>query len=125
MSSLSPSAAEDHTALALRTGKWSISAVVELRQGTRRFSELKRALAGISQKTLTATLRDLERDGLVSRTIFATIPPRVDYALTGLGQELLEIIDLYQAFALRNRMAMATARAQFDRVSAVRPRPMG
>src|SRR5215467_2633907 len=70
--------------------KWSVLVVVMLGDGPKRFNELRRAIATISQRMLTLTLRGLERDGLVSRTVFPTIPPRVDYELTELGGSLLE-----------------------------------
>ena len=69
--------------------KWSILVVSRLGAGAMRFSELRKVIGGISQKMLTTTLRNLERDGFVTRTAFATIPPRVDYELTDLGRELL------------------------------------
>src|SRR5262245_36434165 len=69
--------------------KWSVLIVKLLGGGPRRFNELRRLVGGISQRMLTLTLRSLERDGLVTRTAFATIPPRVDYALTPLGRSLL------------------------------------
>ncbi len=65
--------------------KWSVQVVVELGEGSRRFNELRRSVTGISQRMLTLTLRGLERDGLFKRTFYPTIPPRVDYQLTGLG----------------------------------------
>jgi DNA-binding HxlR family transcriptional regulator len=68
--------------------KWSVMLVMELNDGTRRFSELRRTLHGISQKMLTASLRGLERDGFITRTIHPTIPPKVEYRLTELGREL-------------------------------------
>ena len=68
--------------------KWSVLVIMMLGDGPRRFNELKRMIGGISQRMLTLTLRGLERDGLVKRTIFPTIPPRVDYELTDLGRGL-------------------------------------
>src|SRR4051794_27719365 len=70
--------------------KWSVLIVSRLGNGPMRFNELKRDIGGISQRMLTLTLRGLERDGLITRTVFPTIPPRVDYALTPLGCSLLE-----------------------------------
>src|SRR6187200_3063411 len=70
--------------------KWSVFVIMMLGGGPLRFNELKRMVGGISQRMLTLTLRGLERDGLVTRTVFPTIPPRVDYALTPLGRTLLE-----------------------------------
>lgn len=105
---------EDNNFLAMRTGKWTLVVVAELSTGTRRFNELRRAMDGISQKTLAATLRDLERDGFISRTAFATIPPRVDYTLTALGRDLLDLVDACRAFVVRNREAVEAARHSFD-----------
>ena len=68
--------------------KWSVLVVMKLSQGSQRFSELRDKIGGISQKMLTATLRGLERDGLLTRPIFPTNPPRVDYELTDLGRDL-------------------------------------
>src|ERR671925_1670674 len=70
--------------------KWTVLVVTVLGDGPKRFNELRRALGSISQRMLTLTLRGLERDGLVTRTVFPTIPPRVDYALTPLGCTLIE-----------------------------------
>src|ERR1700694_2672260 len=69
--------------------KWSVLVIALLGERGQRFSELKRAIEGISQRMLTLTLRQLERDGLVSRTVHATVPPRVDYALTPLGESVI------------------------------------
>jgi len=105
---------EDNSFLAMRTGKWTLVVVAELSVGTRRFNELRRSMDGISQKTLASTLRELERDGFISRTAFATIPPRVDYELTALGRDLLDLVDACRAFVARNRDAVASARQNFD-----------
>ncbi len=79
------------SAVLARVGdKWSVLIVSRLGNGTMRFNELRREIGGISQRMLTLTLRGLERDGLVTRTAFPTIPPRVDYALTPLGRSLLD-----------------------------------
>lgn len=69
--------------------KWAISIIIALADGSQRFSELKRTIENVSQKMLTVTLRNLERDGFVARTVTPTIPPRVDYELTALGRDLL------------------------------------
>lgn len=114
MSAASTGLAPDDDLLVVRPGKWTLTIVTLLRGETLRFNELKRRATGISQKTLTLTLRDLERDGFVSRTMFATIPPRVDYALTGLGQELLGLADGWRVFAARNRTLVEAARNRFD-----------
>ena len=73
--------------------KWSVFVIMMLGDGPKRFNEIKRMISGISQRMLTLTLRGLERDGLVTRTVFPTIPPRVDYELTLLGGELVELLD--------------------------------
>ncbi|MET3927548.1 helix-turn-helix domain-containing protein [Devosia sp. 2618] len=104
----------ENDVLMVRPGKWSLTVITLLRSGTLRFSELKRVADGISQKTLTVTLRELERDGFVTRTMFATIPPRVDYELTGLGQELLKLADGMLLFAARNGKEVLAARERFD-----------
>jgi DNA-binding HxlR family transcriptional regulator len=74
--------------LARMGDKWTVLVVMLLGEGPRRFSEIKRSVDGISQRMLTLTLRNLERDGMVTRTVTPTIPPRVDYALTDLGRSL-------------------------------------
>ena len=94
--------------------KWSVMIVMLLGPGPKRFNEIRRAINGISQRMLTLTLRGLERDGLVTRTIFPTIPPRVDYELTELGQSLRCPIDALGEWAFANRDAIDTARARFD-----------
>lgn len=95
--------------------KWSVMVVERLDGGTMRFSELLRAVDGVSQRMLTLTLRNLERDGLVTRTVHPTVPPRVDYALTPMGQTLTGPIDALWAWASDHRDAIARARAIFDK----------
>ena len=94
--------------------KWSVFVIMMLFDGPKRFNELKRSIGGISQRMLTLTLRGLERDGLVTRTVFPTIPPRVDYALTPLGRDLLQPVSALGAWAIRNQAKIARAREQFD-----------
>jgi DNA-binding HxlR family transcriptional regulator len=94
--------------------KWSVQIVGMLQDGPRRFSELRRSIEGISQRMLTLTLRGLERDGLISRSVEPTVPPRVDYELTPLGQTLLEPIIALGAWAAANRVAIQDARGRFD-----------
>jgi len=94
--------------------KWSVLVVMQLRNGPRRFSELRRALHGISQRMLTLTLRSLERDGLVSRAVTPSIPPRVDYDLTPLGQSLADPVGALGQWAIANRATIEGARAAFD-----------
>ena len=100
--------------------KWTILVVVELGQGARRFNEIRRALGSISQRMLTLTLRGLERDGLVTRTVFPTVPPRVDYELTKLGRSLLEPVSGIGLWARQNRMAIQQARERFDATATAR-----
>lgn len=94
--------------------KWSVLVVSRLGEGPLRFNELRRQIGGISQRMLTLTLRGLERDGLITRTVFPTIPPRVDYALTALGRDLLNPVSALGAWAIRNQPKIARAREQFD-----------
>jgi DNA-binding HxlR family transcriptional regulator len=94
--------------------KWSVLVVVMLGNGPKRFNELRRSIASISQRMLTLTLRCLERDGLVMRTMYPTIPPRVDYELTELGRSLLVPVEMLGAWARRNRSKIQQARLRFD-----------
>jgi len=94
--------------------KWTVLVVGVLGEGPKRFNELRRALGSISQRMLTLTLRGLERDGLVTRTVFPTIPPRVDYELTQLGHSLLEPVSRLGLWARQNRSAIEHARRRFD-----------
>jgi len=102
--------------------KWSVLIVTRLGAEPRRFNELKREIGGISQRMLTLTLRGLERDGLVTRTVFPTIPPRVDYQLTPLGRSLLEPVKALGDWALRNIGKIDAARAKFDAAASRRER---
>jgi len=94
--------------------KWSVLVVTRLGGGPLRFNELRRSIGGISQRMLTLTLRGLERDGLITRTVFPTVPPRVEYALTALGRDLLQPVSALGDWALRNQAKIARARDQFD-----------
>ena len=94
--------------------KWSVLVVTRLGGPPLRFNELRRSIGGISQRMLTLTLRGLERDGLITRTVFPTIPPRVEYALTALGRDLLQPVSALGDWALRNQGKIARARDQFD-----------
>jgi DNA-binding HxlR family transcriptional regulator len=94
--------------------KWSMLIVTLLGDGTIRFNELKRQVDGISQRMLTLTLRNLERDGLVTRTVFPTVPPRVEYSLTSLGRSLLEPITELGEWARRNTGRIQDAQRTFD-----------
>ena len=94
--------------------KWSVLVVAILGKGPLRFSELKRTIEGISQRMLTLTLRGLERDGLLTRTVTPTIPPRVDYELTRLGLTLLEPVSALARWAERHRTTITSARERYD-----------
>jgi DNA-binding HxlR family transcriptional regulator len=93
--------------------KWSLTVIHQL-GATRRFTELKRAIPGISQRMLTVTLRGLERDGLVSRTVHPVVPPRVDYELTPLGQTLLGTVCTLMTWAVEHGDEIDEARAAYD-----------
>ncbi|MCW2307473.1 winged helix-turn-helix transcriptional regulator [Rhodobium gokarnense] len=95
-------------------GKWSVLVIMLLRAHPLRFSELKRGIEGISQRMLTLTLRNLERDGLVTRTVTPSIPPRVDYELTDLGHSLAGPIEAVGTWAFRNMSRIEAAQARYD-----------
>jgi DNA-binding HxlR family transcriptional regulator len=97
--------------------KWSLLVVELLGGDVRRFSELRREIDGISQRMLTLTLRQLERDGLVTRTVHPVVPPRVDYELTALGASLLDAVAPLVTWARRHRDEIAGARAGYDRTA--------
>ncbi|MEO8175375.1 MAG: helix-turn-helix domain-containing protein [Sphingomicrobium sp.] len=94
--------------------KWSMLIVMILANGSRRFSELKREIDGISQRMLTLSLRGLERDGLVTRTVTPSIPPRVDYELTELGASLREPVQALGAWAIEHIACIRAAQERFD-----------
>ena len=94
--------------------KWSLLVVELLGEGTRRFTELRREIDGISQRMLTLTLRRLERDGLVRRTVHPVVPPRVDYDLTPLGETLLDAVAPLVTWTRDHRTEIAAARAGYD-----------
>ena len=94
--------------------KWSVLVVSTLGAGPRRFNELRREIPSVSQRMLTLTLRNLERDGLVSRTVTPSIPPRVDYELTPLGRSLEGPIGQLQQWALDNVGAIHSAQSRYD-----------
>ncbi|MFF2075920.1 winged helix-turn-helix transcriptional regulator [Kitasatospora sp. NPDC058162] len=94
--------------------KWSVLAVVELAQGVPRFRELQRALPGLSQRMLTLTVRRLERDGLVSRTVHPTVPPQVEYELTPLGHSLTHLVRAMADWSYSHHDAIVDSRRQWD-----------
>jgi len=113
MSAIATAGRPNEELLVVKPGKWTLIVISRLRRHKLRFSELKREI-GISQKTLTTTLRDLERDGFILRTLYPTIPPRVEYELTDIGRDLLELADGWGRFARKHRIAVEEARRRFD-----------
>ncbi|MGH3170638.1 MAG: winged helix-turn-helix transcriptional regulator [Trebonia sp.] len=105
--------------------KWAIYVVDRLGQGPHRFSELHRGIDGITARMLTVTLRALERDGVLTRTVHAAVPPRVDYELTPLGETLLETIGQLVAWAGVHIDEIEAARADYDGRSCPSPCPEG
>ena len=104
-------------------GKWTVLVINTLSAGPMRFSQIKRMVGGISQKVLTATLRELEMDGFVTRTVTPSIPPRVDYELTELGKDLQRPLHVLGQWAIENRGKVLEARRQyfFENPHAARP----
>ncbi|WP_239103997.1 winged helix-turn-helix transcriptional regulator [Microbispora corallina] len=94
--------------------KWAISVIAELGKEPRRFNELRRAIPGVSQRMLTATLRGLERDGLVTRAVHPVVPPRVEYELTPLGETLLDTVSALLGWALDHIDDIDKARIEYD-----------
>jgi DNA-binding HxlR family transcriptional regulator len=99
--------------------KWSLLAIALLEGRTLRFNELRREIDGISQRMLTVTLRQLERDGLVTRTVYPVVPPRVEYALTPLGRTLHSTIQALVTWTETHQEEVAAARAAYDAREAV------
>ncbi|WP_329393383.1 helix-turn-helix transcriptional regulator [Streptomyces lydicus] len=106
--------------------KWVLYVLGALRRHDRpmRFSELRRLLDGITQKMLTQTLRALERDGLVHRTVYPTVPPRVEYGLTDLGVEAGRLTSAIGAWSVVHAQQILTARQNFDEQAATPPEPL-
>jgi DNA-binding HxlR family transcriptional regulator len=98
--------------------KWSVLVVVLLEVGPRRFNDLKRSIPGISQRMLTLTLRSLERDGLVERTVTPSIPPHVSYGLTELGRSLCVPVRALCEWAEDNVAVIESARKRFEKIDA-------
>jgi len=98
--------------------KWSVMIVGYLTRKTMRFNELRHAIGGISQRMLTLTLRNLERDGLVTRTVYPEIPPRVEYELTELGRTLTGPLDALWNWAAQHQHDVSTARREYDSIHA-------
>ncbi len=96
--------------------KWTVLVVILLQDGTKRFSHLQREIDGISQKMLTQTLRNLERDGLVNRTVYASVPPKVEYALTQLGHTLKDLLYAVKTWSEANIEAVLSAQKSYDAI---------
>lgn len=109
------------TLLSLIGDKWTLRVIAQLVAGKRRFNELRKLVEGISQKVLAATLRSLEREGLVKRTFFPVIPPRVEYELTEVGMRFLRALGALRDFAVENRPEIEAARRRFDAELEVAP----
>ncbi|WP_037603623.1 winged helix-turn-helix transcriptional regulator [Streptacidiphilus rugosus] len=118
---LDPCGREDHPDCGIRDvldrigDKWSVLVIVELANRPRRFRELQRAIDGISQRMLTLTVRRLERDGLILRTVYPTVPARVDYRLTDTGAGLTHLVKALADWSLAHRGVIAEARHEYDR----------
>ncbi len=96
------------------SGKWAIGILLEATRGPVRFTELERSVEGISRRMLTLTLRNLERDGLLVRTVYPTVPPRVEYEATAMAKELYASLSGLVGWAERHRDEIAEARVQYD-----------
>lgn len=94
--------------------KWTVLIIMALLSGPRRFNEIKRTVSGISQQMLTRTLKNLERDGMISRTVYPTLPPQVEYALTDLGRSLSQPVEALGMWARANLEEIAAKRALYD-----------
>ena len=113
---------DDETVVALQSavgvlaGKWSVVVLAQLASGTCRFSELVRGIDGVSRRMLSATLRGLERDGLVRREVYARVPARVEYQLSPAGESLLSALAPLAGWGLTHQDTLAAARVHFDRL---------
>jgi DNA-binding HxlR family transcriptional regulator len=114
------------TVIEVLANKWALYVLAALRRHDRplRFSELRRVLDGITQKMLTQTLRALERDGLVSRTVYPSVPPSVEYGLTPLGVEVGQLTGAIADWSLAHAREILAARREFDDRSTARPTPV-
>lgn len=101
--------------------KWTVLIVGSLEKGTKRFGVLRREIDGISQKMLTQTLRGLERDGLITRSVFPSIPPRVEYSLTPLGRTLVGLLDAIRLWSESHIEEVLDAQASYDDTASTRP----
>jgi DNA-binding HxlR family transcriptional regulator len=119
-------ACPSRTVMEVLASKWALYVLAALRRYDRamRFSELRRVLDGVTQKMLTQTLRALERDGLVSRTVYPTVPPRVEYGLTALGTEAGQLTSAIADWSVRHAQEILTARSEFDDRISAEPAPI-
>lgn len=101
-------------------GKWSVLVIAELTGDARRYLHLYRSVPGISQRMLSVTLRKLERDGLVTRTVHPTVPVQVEYALTPLGRSLLPVLEVVEDWSARHRAAVLASRSRWDAARSAR-----
>ncbi|HSN20750.1 MAG TPA: helix-turn-helix domain-containing protein [Usitatibacter sp.] len=106
--------------LASIANKWTVLVLSVLTEDTARFNELRRRVQGVTQKVLTQTLRDLERLGLVSRRIYAEVPPRVEYSLTPLGHSLVKVVDSIKAWTESHAPEVMQAQQRFERAQAAK-----
>ncbi|ABD11379.1 transcriptional regulator [Frankia sp. CcI156] len=97
------------------SGKWAIGILLRISDGPVRFTELQRSISGISRRMLTLTLRNLERDGLLTRVVYPTVPPKVEYQATDMARELYATLRTLTSWAERHRDDIAVARAAYDR----------
>ena len=117
---------DDRTVVALQqavgvlAAKWSVSVLARLAEGTHRFNELLRQIDGVSRRMLSATLRQLERDGLVERHVYPRVPARVEYELSPVGEHLLNALVPLAGWGLEHQRDVSTAREHFDRLQSWR-----
>ena len=115
-------ASDDETLQALQAAvgvlaaKWSVVVLTRLAEGTHRFNELLRQIDGVSRRMLSATLRQLERDGLVERHVYARVPARVEYELSPVGEHLLVALEPLAGWGLEHQIDVSKAREHFDRL---------
>ena len=110
------------TVIELLANKWTLLAICALKPGPLRFGEIRRRLEGVTQKMLTQTLRNMERDGLLTRTVYATAPPSVEYELTPLGSKVTRLMGLMRDWAEGHVGQVVAARSAYDKSQAPAPR---
>jgi DNA-binding HxlR family transcriptional regulator len=103
--------------------KWTVLVVGVLAVGTKRFGHLRREIGGVSQKMLTQTLRSLERDGLVTRSVYPSVPPKVEYSLTRLGRTLVDLLEGVRVWSERHIEEVQRAQKGYDERAPQEPRP--